>query len=380
MGAPLNIVHRDVSPQNVMVATDGSARLLDFGVAKATMAAHVTRDGTFKGKLAYSAPEQLEGKATPQSDVYALSVVLWELVVGHRLHGSAQGEAELVANVMSGKLPSICEALGGEAEWGALDDAEWTLIEKLDPIVSKGFAVDLAKRWSTAAEMERALLDAVSPAPPSEVAAWVKSLGKEFLDGRDKVIAAEEQSWRRAHGSTPGPVPLRLATVPGTVRTGTKHPAAPGAKKNTIIVVLGALIVVLGIGLVFAMSSGSPKVRTPAPPPTAPAVAAPVARPQPERAAQPEAVAQPEPPPEPAAKPVEPATKTAAAALGTALAAPPVRTATVRRHAPVRAAVKPPEPVAPAVAPPPAPEPAKDDCNPPYYFEGEKKIFKPACI
>jgi hypothetical protein len=226
--------------------------------------------------------------------------------------------------------------------------------------------------------MERALLDAVPPAPPSEVAAWVKSLGKEFLDGRDKVIAAEEQSWRRAHGSTPGPVPLRLATVPGTVRTGTKHPAAPGSKKNTIIVVLGALIVVLGIGLVFAMSSGSPKVHTPAPPPAAPAVAAPVATPQPERAAQPEPVAQPEPPPEPAAKPVEPATKTAAAALGTALAAPPVRTATVRRHAPVRAAVRPPEPVAPAVAPPPAPAP--DDCNPPYYFEGEKKIFKPACI
>ena len=71
MGVPLAIVHRDVSPQNIMVGTDGAARLLDFGVAKAAMSAHVTRDGTFKGKLAYSAPEQIRGAATQQSDLYA---------------------------------------------------------------------------------------------------------------------------------------------------------------------------------------------------------------------------------------------------------------------------------------------------------------------
>ena len=73
MGAPLDIVHRDVSPQNVMVATDGTARLLDFGVAKATMAAHVTREGTFKGKLALlGARADRAARPTQQSDIYSL--------------------------------------------------------------------------------------------------------------------------------------------------------------------------------------------------------------------------------------------------------------------------------------------------------------------
>src|SRR5262249_11689853 len=97
MGLPLHIVHRDVSPQHVMIALDGSAPLLDFGIAKATMAAHITREGQFKGKLAYAAPEQLCGQATRQSDVYSLAVLLWELVVGHHMHQSVQSEVELVA-------------------------------------------------------------------------------------------------------------------------------------------------------------------------------------------------------------------------------------------------------------------------------------------
>src|SRR3569623_951614 len=412
MGAPLGIVHRDVSPQNVMVAIDGSARLLDFGVAKATMAAHTTAAGTFKGKLAYSAPEQREGKANRQSDVYALAVVLWELIVGHRLHGTAMGEAQLVAKVMRGQLPSVTAALGGEAVWGAVDGAEWNLIEKLDPIVAKGLAVDLATRWETAADMERALTEAVPPASAADVAAWVKGIGKEFLEGRDKVIAAEEQSWRRAAGSTPGrksPVP-RLATVPGTVRTETARPVAPSSGKTKVGVgVLALLVVVLGVGRVFAMQSNKPSeatsepaaakvatpapVAAPAPAPVAaePAAAAPVVeqpvaempKPEEQKADEPKA----EQPNTEAAKPAVAKAgvpKDEAADLGGALAGKPVPKPvekTVRRKPFVRAAAKPaPEPAAAPVAAPPPAEAPKDDCNPPYYYEGDKKIFKPACL
>src|SRR5579863_8618035 len=78
-GEPLGIVHRDVSPQNILVGIDGVARVLDFGVAKAAGRLHTTREGELKGKLAYMAPEQLEtGTLTRQSDVYAAAVVLWE--------------------------------------------------------------------------------------------------------------------------------------------------------------------------------------------------------------------------------------------------------------------------------------------------------------
>jgi eukaryotic-like serine/threonine-protein kinase len=411
MGAPLNIVHRDVSPQNVMIAIDGSARLLDFGVAKATMAAHVTRDGTFKGKLAYSAPEQVRGKPVQQSDVYALSVVLWELLVGHRMHGSSQGEAELVATIMGGSMPTITEALSNEADWGAIDSDEWKMLSTIEPIVAKGMAVDLAKRYTSAAEMERELTKAVSPASTSEVAAWVRSIGKDFIEGRDKIIAAEEASWRRTHANIATMPGRRLTPLPGELRRPSTHdlhnalPAAPRQQRGgkMIIAVLGALVVLLGIGVVFAMQAAGDRAEpaaskatptepdpaatattveptpppAPAPAPTPPVETKPPVETPPEPA--PPVAATPEPTPDktndtPPAKPV------------VTRESPPVRRAPVR-PAPRPAVVKqkkeePQSPIKQAIpeAKPAAAEKPKDDCTPPYYFEGQKKVFKPNCL
>jgi serine/threonine-protein kinase len=388
MGAPLHIVHRDVSPQNIMVAIDGSARLLDFGVAKATLAGHVTRSGSFKGKLAYSAPEQMEGKANRQSDVYALAVVLWELIVGHRLHGTAQGEAELVATVMAGNMPSLCDTLSSEAEWGALDPDEWQHVEALDPIVSRGFAVSLDERWPTAAAMERALVEAVPPATVGEVAAWLKSIGKDLLDVREQLIAAEEQSWRSAPERrmtvpatpaslhhAPSQVRLRIATTPGTVRTDNAQPFAT-ARYKVIAGVVALLALLIGGGLVLALNV--PSAKTPEKP--APALAANPPPPPPATAVNP-------PPPSPALAvnppppaPDQPAPSEVVAAAKPAQAAP-ARAATVRRRVHVVAkAAEPPPPPPPVETPAPAPEPPKDDCDPPYYFQGDKKVFKPSCL
>ena len=95
-GTPLGIVHRDVSPQNLLVGIDGLARVIDFGVAKAAGRLQTTRDGVLKGKMAYMAPEQLAGREAPRAaDVYGMGVVLWETLAGTRRarHEGAVGRA-----------------------------------------------------------------------------------------------------------------------------------------------------------------------------------------------------------------------------------------------------------------------------------------------
>ena len=85
-GAPLGIVHRDVSPQNVLVGLDGVPRVLDFGIAKAVTRVQSTRNGQLKGKLSYMAPEQLRGgSADRRTDVFAAGIVLWEALTGSPL-------------------------------------------------------------------------------------------------------------------------------------------------------------------------------------------------------------------------------------------------------------------------------------------------------
>ena len=384
IGMPLNIVHRDVSPQNIMVSLDGSGRLLDFGVAKATMAAHITREHTFKGKLAYSAPEQLRGAAVRQSDVYSLAVVLWELIVGHRMHDKSQSEQEIVASIMMGTLPTVTEALAGEKEWIAKE--RWRQLEAIEPIIKKGLAVELHARYADAAAMEKALAAAIPPASSTGVASWLKSLGREFLDGRDKVLAAEEASWRRT--AAPG----RLTPLPGERRSMSRLSSEvsnarsvgsltqPKSKSTLIIAALSALVVVLGIGIVFALSSGDTKPETRPPVATDPPPVSTTPTAQPAAAAVQPAPLDTKPAPLPPV--VDPPAMTVKQPVPTPPPSPIVRRLPPRPPpVPVKAVVTTKAPVK-TVTPTPAPEqaPPANDCNPPYYFEGSKKIFKPNCI
>ena len=211
-GQPLHVVHRDVSPQNIMVATDGSIRLLDFGVAKATVAAHVTRQGTFKGKIAYSSPEQLRGQANKQSDIYALGVVLWEMLVGQRLHANTHGELEQITAIMNGEVPAITDALAGEKTW--IGSYRWSQIEALEPIVRKALDSNYRRRWQSAADMEEAITAAVPLASAADLSAWLRAVGKDFLEAREQMIAEEEASWRRSVAMTEAAVSLPTEAGP----------------------------------------------------------------------------------------------------------------------------------------------------------------------
>jgi len=105
-GRPLGVVHRDVSPHNVLLSMEGEVKLADFGIARAMGQAGLTDPGHVKGKLAYMAPEQARGaEVDPRTDVFALGVVLWELCAGRRLF-ARDSEAATLAAVLGGAPPS----------------------------------------------------------------------------------------------------------------------------------------------------------------------------------------------------------------------------------------------------------------------------------
>ncbi|HSO34774.1 MAG TPA: serine/threonine-protein kinase, partial [Labilithrix sp.] len=139
-GAPLGIVHRDVSPQNVIVGADGVARVLDFGISKAESRASVTRDGQVKGKLRYMAPEQLGGEVTPTADTYAVGIVLWEALAGCSPFEDIDEGAQLLGRVLSGVT------VAPSAHRQAVSPV-------LDAIVARALEVRPASRFPTAAAM-----------------------------------------------------------------------------------------------------------------------------------------------------------------------------------------------------------------------------------
>jgi eukaryotic-like serine/threonine-protein kinase len=145
-GAPLEIVHRDVSPQNILLSYEGAVKIADFGIATAKL--FTDEAGVIKGKFGYMSPEQARGeKVDRRSDVYALGVILWEILTGRPLHGGLGGEA-LLDIVRSGFVepPSTY----------ARDIAP-----ELEQIVMKALEARKEDRWATARELGNAIARAL---------------------------------------------------------------------------------------------------------------------------------------------------------------------------------------------------------------------------
>jgi serine/threonine-protein kinase len=105
-GTPLEVVHRDATPHNVLVGYDGQVKLADFGIAKARSSSAETRAGMLKGKVAYMAPEQVLGERVDRrADVFAVGVMLWEAITGRRLY-YGKNDVEIMQQVTAGQIPS----------------------------------------------------------------------------------------------------------------------------------------------------------------------------------------------------------------------------------------------------------------------------------
>jgi serine/threonine-protein kinase len=194
-GIPLGIVHRDMSPQNVLVGTDGVARVLDFGVAKAAGRMQTTREGQIKGKLSYMPPEQLRGAiVNRQSDIYAAGVMLWELVTGQRLF-AGDNEGAIVAKVLEGRVEAPTKVLlrgmnGGQT----IDDSTLRGLESIDSTILRALASEPSDRFATAREMAVEIERKLPPATGSEVADWVEHIAKDVLCSRAAMVAEIESS------------------------------------------------------------------------------------------------------------------------------------------------------------------------------------------
>jgi serine/threonine-protein kinase len=184
-GAPVDLVHRDVSPQNILIGIDGIARLTDFGIALAASRISASRPGMIKGKPAYMAPEQARAsRVDRRADLWAVGVILWEALTGRRLF-VADTEAGIVMKVIEGPI-STARAFSPNVS------------PELDDVCLRALDRDPAKRYSSAREMahalERAAAQAGMLADSHEVADRIRQLFAAEIEHRRRAIRAHAAS------------------------------------------------------------------------------------------------------------------------------------------------------------------------------------------
>jgi serine/threonine protein kinase len=155
-GRPVPVIHRDVTPSNILVGINGSVKLTDFGLARAHDRPRMTDPGTVKGKVAYLAPELLENqRPDPRCDLYSLGVVLWEALTARRLfRGDTATDVEIALRILEGKIPLVTEIRP-------------ELPAELALIVARALARNPSDRFQHATEMIDALAQLLRREPQS---------------------------------------------------------------------------------------------------------------------------------------------------------------------------------------------------------------------
>ena len=353
-----------MSPQNVLVDVDGTARVLDFGVAKAAGRTQTTGRGKIKGKLRYMAPEQIQGSVTRQSDVFATSVVLWEVLTGARLF-PGDDPRQVIAKILNGDIDPPSRHAPH-------------LPPAIDAVVMRGLQRDPLQRYATAREMAMDLESAVGLASPTQVGAWVESLAQNALAQRAATVAEIESSSSRvvdvahltqsdAEAVISGAPPALGTSMPPAYGVGNVRAAndsvrsmlqAPRWRRGRVPWALGgAGLLVACIAVLLGLHRSPPVASMAALSPSA----------------APSAIASEAPPPSSVASLPEPPLAASSAEA--------VPSAEVPAHRPPEAAV-PARPATPRPVVVPARRPTVAvDCAPPYSLDAQgHKHWKDACF
>jgi eukaryotic-like serine/threonine-protein kinase len=279
-GTRLEVVHRDVSPENLFLTYEGVVKIVDFGVAQASRQRHRTSTGFVKGKLAYLQPEALENKPIDRrADVWGLGVTMWELLTGRRLF-RCEGDLDTLRAIGEREIRPPSEVVPG-------------LPRELDAIVLRALTRDPGGRYATTRDMARDLLDVLASGPSIpdsvELAEWMDDL---FPGGRERehrlelmaeriagdwavLEEREQRAERLEHEPTrprkrlpaaPPPIPPSPSPWPITPR---RFEARRRGAKTMLAAVLGAGIGALGVW--YGIAPSSPRAAWPQAAPGTPA-------------------------------------------------------------------------------------------------------------
>lgn len=180
-GEPLNIIHRDMSPQNVMVSFEGEVKIIDFGIAKSTTQQENTRVGTLKGKFGYMSPEQVDGlEVDARTDIFAMGIMIWEMLSEQRLFLS-NNEMTTLRKIRDCKIPSLRQI-------------DPNIPIELEKIVNKALTRNKTQRYQTAAELQKDLQSFLNRYNPDfssqDFSEFIKeTYSEEIIDARKRQVA-----------------------------------------------------------------------------------------------------------------------------------------------------------------------------------------------